>query len=148
TSFGFVIIIAALLNIGAQVNIWRIISVSKMRGQDIANAVLPGLGYFVTFLIIIGGVAFNMGNLAGAGLGLNALLGIPPNVGASITAIICIFVFLSKEAGLAMDFIVRWLGDRKSTRLNSSHVSISYAVFCLKKKKKDKYIDNIYIQYQ
>src|SRR5690606_8449638 len=28
-----------------------------------------------------------------------------------------------------------WLGDRKSTRLNSSHVKISYAVFCLKKKK-------------
>src|SRR3989442_5578014 len=28
-------------------------------------------------------------------------------------------------------------GDRKSTRLNSSHVRISYAVFCLKKKKKD-----------
>src|SRR5690606_40731519 len=28
-------------------------------------------------------------------------------------------------------------GDRKSTRLNSSHVKISYAVFCLKKKKKD-----------
>src|SRR5437868_15437325 len=27
------------------------------------------------------------------------------------------------------------IGDRKSTRLNSSHVSISYAVFCLKKKK-------------
>src|SRR5256885_8531477 len=29
-------------------------------------------------------------------------------------------------------------GDRKSTRLNSSHLVISYAVFCLKKKKKDK----------
>src|SRR5690242_21575154 len=29
-------------------------------------------------------------------------------------------------------------GDRKSTRLNSSHMSISYAVFCLKKKKKQK----------
>src|SRR5205814_8806127 len=28
------------------------------------------------------------------------------------------------------------LGDRKSTRLNSSHLGISYAVFCLKKKKK------------
>src|SRR5699024_7874876 len=56
TSFGIVIIIAAFLNIGAQVNIWRIISISKMRGQDIANAVIPGLGYFVTFLIIIGGV--------------------------------------------------------------------------------------------
>src|SRR5437868_14547203 len=36
-------------------------------------------------------------------------------------------------------------GDRKSTRLNSSHVSISYAVFCLKKKKK-KYIHNIIIK--
>src|SRR5207249_10589963 len=35
--------------------------------------------------------------------------------------------------------------DRKSTRLNSSHVSISYAVFCLKKKKKniDTYVPNI-----
>src|SRR5438445_13000965 len=30
------------------------------------------------------------------------------------------------------------IGDRKSTRLNSSHANISYAVFCLKKKKKDK----------
>src|SRR5690625_5976330 len=29
-----------------------------------------------------------------------------------------------------------WIGDRKSTRLNSSHVAISYAVFCLKKKNK------------
>src|SRR5207253_4486079 len=31
--------------------------------------------------------------------------------------------------------------DRKSTRLNSSHVAISYAVFCLKKKKKQEYIN-------
>src|SRR5690349_24131106 len=35
-------------------------------------------------------------------------------------------------------------GDRKSTRLNSSHVEISYAVFCLKKKKKMKYTNNIH----
>src|SRR2546429_4361405 len=33
------------------------------------------------------------------------------------------------------------LGDRKSTRLNSSHGYISYAVFCLKKKKKSKDVD-------
>src|SRR5215203_6543971 len=32
----------------------------------------------------------------------------------------------------------RLVGDRKSTRLNSSHANISYAVFCLKKKKKKK----------
>src|SRR3712207_7004642 len=30
---------------------------------------------------------------------------------------------------------IQWLEDRKSTRLNSSHANISYAVFCLKKKK-------------
>src|SRR6266487_4824312 len=34
------------------------------------------------------------------------------------------------------DHPARHPGDRKSTRLNSSHPSISYAVFCLKKKKK------------
>src|SRR5699024_12882793 len=34
--------------------------------------------------------------------------------------------------------LINRLIDRKSTRLNSSHVSISYAVFCLKKKKKQK----------
>src|SRR5437667_2035735 len=33
-------------------------------------------------------------------------------------------------------------GDRKSTRLNSSHITISYAVFCLKKKKKERIITN------
>src|SRR5690348_17583283 len=39
--------------------------------------------------------------------------------------------------------------DRKSTRLNSSHPSISYAVFCLKKKKKKKYIDRtVYNHYR
>src|SRR5207253_10724576 len=35
------------------------------------------------------------------------------------------------------------LGDRKSTRLNSSHVAISYAVFCLKKKKRKKKETNV-----
>src|SRR5437667_6611001 len=35
--------------------------------------------------------------------------------------------------------------DRKSTRLNSSHITISYAVFCLKKKNKQKKIDNYVI---
>src|SRR5438477_5390637 len=35
--------------------------------------------------------------------------------------------------------------DRKSTRLNSSHMSISYAVFCLKKKKNKTYLNNIHI---
>src|SRR5690348_17640886 len=48
---------------------------------------------------------------------------------------------LAVIAGVAATFIgftgvIFAVGDRKSTRLNSSHPSISYAVFCLKKKKK------------
>src|SRR5690348_17582616 len=39
-------------------------------------------------------------------------------------------------AGDSVADVGKQLGDRKSTRLNSSHPSISYAVFCLKKKKK------------
>jgi len=39
-------------------------------------------------------------------------------------------------SGIGMLALVSVLADRKSTRLNSSHVKISYAVFCLKKKKK------------
>src|SRR5699024_11962439 len=41
----------------------------------------------------------------------------------------------SRHRGFVRDRRVHAHRDRKSTRLNSSHVSISYAVFCLKKKK-------------
>src|SRR5215467_14431494 len=43
---------------------------------------------------------------------------------------------LSRPAARTPDVVRRGRGDRKSTRLNSSHLVISYAVFCLKKKKK------------
>ncbi|WP_249870411.1 NRAMP family divalent metal transporter [Oceanobacillus saliphilus] len=109
-SFGFVILASIFLDIGAQLNVWRIIAVSRKRGQEIANAVLPGLGFVVAIFIVIGGLAFNIGNIGGAGLGVNALLGFDPRIGAVITAAIAIFVFLSKEAGAAMDQIVKWLG--------------------------------------
>src|SRR2546426_8881261 len=44
------------------------------------------------------------------------------------------FIFKGYSQG-AVDYLLKPL-DRKSTRLNSSHLVISYAVFCLKKKKK------------
>src|SRR3712207_8833915 len=40
-----------------------------------------------------------------------------------------------QELGVAVPGLLQQAGDRKSTRLNSSHANISYAVFCLKKKK-------------
>jgi Mn2+/Fe2+ NRAMP family transporter len=102
-SFGFVILMSIILDIGAQLNVWRIIAVSEKRGQEIANLVFPGLGYFVAFLTVLGGVAFNIGNIAGAGLGVNVLFGLSPKTGAMIIAIIAIAIFLIKEAGKAMD---------------------------------------------
>ncbi|MGD6776047.1 NRAMP family divalent metal transporter [Sutcliffiella horikoshii] len=109
-SFGFVILMSIILDIGVQVNVWRIIAVSKKRGQDIANMVLPGLGYFLAFAVALGGLAFNVGNIGGAGLGVNVLFGIDVRIGAVITAAIAIGIFLSKEAGVAMDKIARYLG--------------------------------------
>lgn len=102
-SFGFVILMSIILDIGAQLNVWRIIAVSEKRGQDIANMVLPGLGYFVSLLIVLGGLAFNIGNIAGAGLGLNVMFGVTPIQGAIMSAVIAIGIFLVKEAGKAMD---------------------------------------------
>src|SRR5437870_11522795 len=40
-----------------------------------------------------------------------------------------------EENCIGCGYCITGIGDRKSTRLNSSHVAISYAVFCLKKKK-------------
>ncbi|MFJ1447990.1 NRAMP family divalent metal transporter [Bacillus halotolerans] len=102
-SFGFVIFISIILDIFAQTNVWRIIAVSGKRGQEIANMVLPGLGYFIAILVVLGGLAFNIGNIGGAGLGLQVLFGITPETGALISAVIAILIFVIKEAGKAMD---------------------------------------------
>src|SRR5256885_17243234 len=55
----------------------------------------------------------------------------------SPTALPQIFVALRLASSLSLvgAIVGEWFGDRKSTRLNSSHLVISYAVFCLKKKK-------------
>lgn len=102
-SFGFVILISIILDIGAQLNVWRVIGVSGKRGQDVANMVMPGLGYLVSLLIVMGGLGFNIGNIAGAGLGFNVIFGLDTVTGAIISAIIAISIFLFKEAGKLMD---------------------------------------------
>lgn len=109
-SFGFVILLSVILDIIAQLNIWRVLTVSGRRGQEIANETIPGSGYFLAFLIVFGGLVFNIGNIAGAGLGLNVLFGIPVEVGALISAVIGIGIFIFKEAGRAMDVFVKVLG--------------------------------------
>ena len=109
-SFGFIILVSILLDIGAQVNIWRIISVSGKRAQDNANRFLPGLGYFLAGLIAFGGFIFNIGNMAGCGLGVNVLTGLTPEIGAVVSCVIALGIFWYKEAGKLMDGFTKLLG--------------------------------------
>jgi Mn2+/Fe2+ NRAMP family transporter len=109
-SFGFVILISVVLDIIAQLNIWRIIAVADQPAQEIANKVFPGLGYFLSFLVFLGGLAFNIGNIAGAGLGLNVLFGMSIAKGCLISAVISVGIFIYKEASLALDWITKILG--------------------------------------
>ncbi len=110
TSFGFVILISVLLDIGAQLNIWRIVTVSEQRAQDIANKVVPGLGFFLAALIAFGGLVFNIGNIAGTGLGLNVLTDIDTKTGAIISCVIALGIFWFNEAGKLIDIFVKILG--------------------------------------
>ncbi|MGH2552227.1 MAG: NRAMP family divalent metal transporter [Chitinophagaceae bacterium] len=110
TSFGFVILISVVIDIGAQLNIWRIITVYENRAQDLSNRLFPGLGYFLAFLVAFGGLAFNVGNIAGCGMGLEVLTGIDAKVGAVISCMIALLIFWIKEAGKAIDLFVKVLG--------------------------------------
>ncbi|MCD8084413.1 MAG: divalent metal cation transporter, partial [Clostridiales bacterium] len=109
-SFGFVILASIILAAIAQLNIWRVLCVTGKRGQDVANSVLPGLGYFVAFMVALGGLVFNIGNVGGGALGFNTLLGLPNSVGCALAAIIAIAVFLLKNAKAAMDQLTKILG--------------------------------------
>jgi Mn2+/Fe2+ NRAMP family transporter len=110
TSFGFVILISILLDIGAQMNIWRIVSVSENRAQDVANKIFLGLGFFLAFLIAAGGLIFNIGNIAGCGLGMNVLTGMKVEYGAIISCVVALGIFWYKEAGKLIDGFAKWLG--------------------------------------
>lgn len=109
-SFGFVILITVLLDIAVQLNIWRILTMSNLKAQDAANKVLPGLGYFLAAIIVLGGLAFNIGNLAGSGLGLQVLFGISPEAGAAISCMVALIIFWMKEVGNTIDWFAKVLG--------------------------------------
>ena len=98
-----IILVAILMDITAQMNIWSIIGVSGMRAQDIANKLLPGLGVFLAIIVAIGGLAFNVGNVGGVALGFNAMIGLDQKAGAVIAGCLGIIIFLNKNAKSIMD---------------------------------------------
>ncbi|HLU58881.1 MAG TPA: NRAMP family divalent metal transporter [Pseudonocardia sp.] len=109
-AFAFAILASILVDIAVQLNVWRVIGVSGQRGHELGNKVAPGVGYVLAGLVVIGGLVFNIGNVGGTGLGLNAVLGVDATIGGAISALIAIAIFLSKKAGVALDRIVVVLG--------------------------------------
>jgi len=109
-AFAFAILVSVVVDLVAQLNIWRVLTVSGRRAQDVANAVLPGLGWVLAVLVALGGLAFNIGNIAGTGLGANVLLGLDPRAGAVISAAVAIGIFLAPQAGTVMDRFAQVLG--------------------------------------
>lgn len=105
-AFAFAIIISILIDFVVQANIWRIVTITRMRAPAIANAAIPGSGYLLAILVIIGGLFFNIGNIGGAGLGFNAMIDLDPKIGGAIGALAAIGIFLSRRAGIAMDRVV------------------------------------------
>ena len=89
-AFAFGILASILIDFVVQLNVWRIVTLTRMRASDLANAAIPGSGYLLAVLVIFGGLVFNVGNIAGAGLGLNALMGLDPKWGGGLSALIAI----------------------------------------------------------
>lgn len=102
-AFAFAILASILIDFVVQLNIWRITALTRRNASDTANAAIPGAGYLLAILVLIGGLAFNIGNIAGAGLGLNAMFGLEPKIGGALSAALAIGIFLSRRAGLLLD---------------------------------------------
>ena len=113
TSFGFVILVSVVLDVGAQLNTWRVLTVSELRAQDLANRLRPGLGYFLAGMVILGGFAFNIGNIAGCGLGLNVLTGLSYEQGAVLSCAVALLLFWVREVGKMLDGFTKLLGTVK-----------------------------------
>jgi len=110
TSFGFIILLSVIIDICAQLNIWRIITMSEKRAQDLANGLWPGTGYLLAILIAGGGLVFNIGNIGGTGLGLNVLTGLDVKYCALISCLAALGIFWYREAGPLMDRFTKLLG--------------------------------------
>jgi Mn2+/Fe2+ NRAMP family transporter len=109
-AFACAIVLSVVVDIAVQLNVWRVIGVSGLRAHELGNRVLPGVGYLLAGLVVVGGVVFNIGNTAGSGLGTNAMFGLDPRIGGALSALLAIGIFLSKKAGLALDRVVVGLG--------------------------------------
>ena len=107
--FAFAILVSVLLALVVQVGAWRVLGASQLRAPALASAIVPGLGPALVALVVAGGLVFNVGNVAGCGLGL-AVFGVPEAAGAFVSAAVVALLLASPRAGAAMDAVTRGLG--------------------------------------
>src|SRR5207249_5950271 len=122
-------------------------------GKGLSDLIREEFGLLITFFMLLGILIVNFGNIFAEFAGIAGsleLFGLSKNITVPLCAVIVWLIVVKgqyksvEKVFLAASFfyftyIFAGILDRKSTRLNSSHVSISYAVFCLKKKKKKYY---------
>lgn len=109
-AFAFAIAVSIAIDIAVQMNVWRVIGVSGLRAHELGNRVLPGAGWLLAVCIAVGGLVFNIGNIAGAGMGMNAMVGFDPKIGGILTAVFAVAIFVVKQLGAALDKILIALG--------------------------------------
>jgi Mn2+/Fe2+ NRAMP family transporter len=109
-AFACAIVLSVVIDVAVQLNVWRVIGVSGRRAHELGNSVLPGAGYLLAAMVFIGGLIFNIGNVAGSGLGTDAMFGLEPRIGGALSALLAIGIFLSRRAGMALDRVVVLLG--------------------------------------
>lgn len=110
SAFAFAILASIIIDFVVQMNVWRITALTGKRASETANDAIPGTGYLLSVLVIFGGMVFNVGNIAGSGLGLNAMIGLDPKIGGGLSSLLAIGIFLSHRAGLLLDRIIVVLG--------------------------------------
>lgn len=106
-NFGFVIIFSIIIDIVAQVTIWKTLTYSNSTIQQLANSIFIGLGAVIILFIAFGGLVFNIGNLAGTGMGMNAMFNTSQPIGTLLSAIIVGFIFWSDNLLPKLDWFIR-----------------------------------------
>ncbi|MCA0362911.1 MAG: divalent metal cation transporter [Bacteroidetes bacterium] len=107
--FGFIVMISVVIDILAQNSIWKAIGISGKNIQTLGDGLFFGLGTLVSILVILGGLVFNIGNVAGTGLAMETIFGINPQNGALISGFIVLVVFFVPDSQKLLDWFVKTL---------------------------------------
>lgn len=106
-NFGFVILLSVVIDIIAQVTIWKALTFANSPVQQLAEELMRGLGRFLILAIAFGGLVFNVGNLAGTGMGVNAMTGMPVIQGTVISSVVAAVIFYSDNFLPKLDLFMK-----------------------------------------